>query len=45
MLLASPFGEIFDLIACWQIAHGAKEKIVYEDIGEAFDAMIPENLV
>jgi len=26
-----PFGELKDMIACYQIAHGAKEKIVLDD--------------
>lgn len=32
-----PFGELLDLIACHQIAHGAKEKTLADD-----DDMIPD---
>lgn len=32
-----PFGELLDLIACYQIARGAKEKRVLSD-----DEMIPD---
>ena len=34
-----PFGELLDLIACHQIAHGAAEKRVLND-----EEMIPELL-
>lgn len=32
-----PFGELGDVIACYQIIHGAEEKVVVDD----FDEMIP----
>lgn len=32
-----PFGELLDMIACHQIAHGAKEKITPDD-----EDMIPD---
>ena len=34
-----PFGELLDLIACYQIAHGAKEKRTPDD-----EEMIPDLL-
>lgn len=34
-----PFGELRDMIACWQIAHGTKEKFVPDD-----EDMIPDLL-
>lgn len=35
-----PFGELRDMIACYQIANGAEEKIVVQDDED----MIPANL-
>ncbi len=35
-----PYGELCDMIACYQILHGAEEKIVTDD----FDEMIPADL-
>lgn len=43
LLLCTPLGELFDLIACWQIARGAEEKIIYDDPADTFDAMVPEH--
>ena len=34
-----PFGELLDMIACYQITHGAKEKFTPDD-----DDMIPDLL-
>lgn len=35
-----PFGELRDMIACYQILHGAEEKIILDD----FDEMVPADL-
>lgn len=45
LLLSTPLGELFDMIACWQIARGAEERIIYDDPADEFDAMVPEFLV
>lgn len=35
-----PFGELRDMIACYQISHGAKQKIEADD-----EDMIPFDLI
>lgn len=39
------YGEFFDLISCYAIEHGAKERVIYDDPFEELNAMIPENLI